>query len=100
MMSRHHDAHMRTTLTLDDDLAYVLKQRAKLLDQSFKQVVNDTLRRGLLPGSDAKRRPFRVRPISSPYAPGIDPLRLTDIANDLDDERFLEIRRQGSDEDS
>ena len=92
---------MRTTLTLDDDLAYVLKQRARLLDQSFKQVVNDTLRRGLSPAStEAPRRPFRVRPISSPYAPGIDPLRLTDIANDLDNERFLDIHRRDTDEDS
>ena len=92
---------MRTTLTLDDDLARALKQRARLLDQSFKQVVNDTLRRGLSPGSaDAPRRPFRVRPISSPYAPGVDPRRLTDIANDLDAERFLEVRHGNPDEDS
>ena len=92
---------MRTTLTLDDDLAYALKQRARLLDQSFKQVVNDTLRRGLSPGSNqAPRRPFRVRPISSPYAPGVDRHRLTDIANDLDAERFLEVQQGNTDEDS
>lgn len=90
---------MRTTLTLDDDLAYALKQRARLLDQSFKQVVNDTLRRGLLSArSGTSRRPFRVRPISSPYAPGVDPHRLTDIANDLEDEHFLEVQRGNTDE--
>ncbi len=89
---------MRTTLTLDDDLAYVLKQRARLLDQSFKQVVNDTLRRGLSPGSaDAPRRPYRVRTFSSDYAPGVDPDRLTDIANELEDEQYIErLRSDGS----
>ncbi|MXZ62926.1 MAG: hypothetical protein F4Y98_04840 [Chloroflexi bacterium] len=92
---------MRTTLTLDDDLARVLKQRARLLDQPFKQVVNDTLRRGLSQASsNAASQPFRVRPISSPYAPGIDPLRLTDIANDLDNERFLELHHEDTDKDS
>ncbi|MDE2695041.1 MAG: DUF2191 domain-containing protein [Chloroflexota bacterium] len=92
---------MRTTLTLDDDLAHALRQRARLLDQPFKQVVNDTLRRGLSRASgDAPRRPFRIRTFSSAYAPGIDPLRLTDIANDLDDERYFEARRGDGVDDS
>ena len=92
---------MRTTLTLDDDLAYVLKQRARLLDQSFRQVVNDTLRRGLSPGSaDAPRRPYRVRTFSSEYAPGVDRLNLMDFADDLDDEQYLEARRTDGLEDS
>ena len=38
---------MQTTLFLEDDLADALKQRAKLLEVPFKQVVNYTLRRGL-----------------------------------------------------
>ena len=42
---------MRTTLTLDDDLAAALKEQARRADQPFKQVVNDTLRRGLSPGT-------------------------------------------------
>ena len=37
---------MRTTLTLDDDLAESLRERARLHDLPFKQVVNDTLRSG------------------------------------------------------
>lgn len=92
---------MRTTLTLDDDLARALKQRARLLDQSFKQVVNETLRRGLASSNgEAPWRPFRVRPISSPYAPGVDPLRLKELVNELDDEHFLEVQRQGADDNS
>ena len=89
---------MRTTLTLDDDLAYALKQRARLLDQSFKQVVNDTLRRGLSPGSiEAPRRPYRVRPIHGGFAPGVDPDRVKDLLHEWDDEHYFELlRRDGS----
>ena len=35
---------MRATLTLDDDLAHSLKEQARLLNRSFKQVVDDALR--------------------------------------------------------
>ena len=53
---------MRTTLTLDDDVAVRLEQEVKKRGDSFKAVVNDLLRAGL----DArqlgkqKRRPFRT----------------------------------------
>ena len=40
---------MRTTLTLDDDVADFLHEQARLHDKPFKQVVNDTLRRGMSP---------------------------------------------------
>ena len=90
---------MRTTLTLDDDLANALKQRAKLLDQSFKQVVNDTLRRGLSPKSrDQPTPPIRIRTFSSAYAPGVDRLRLSELADELEVEHFLEVQRRDSDE--
>ena len=38
---------MRTTLTLDDDLAEALNRAARLTGRSFKAVVNETLRRDL-----------------------------------------------------
>ena len=47
----HYDADMRTTLTIDDDIADALRERARLLDLPFKQVVNDALRRGMSPGT-------------------------------------------------
>ena len=40
---------MRTTLTLDDDLAAALREQAQRVGVPFKHVVNDTLRRGLSP---------------------------------------------------
>ncbi len=38
---------MRTTLTLDDDVAARLNQMRKLRDQSLKELVNDLLRQAL-----------------------------------------------------
>ena len=42
---------MRTTLTLDDDVADFLKSQSRLHDKPFKQLVNEVLRRGMAPAS-------------------------------------------------
>lgn len=81
----HHDVYMRTTLTLDDDVADFLKMQSRLLDRSFKQVVNDVLRRGMTVGSRALDLPtYRVVPNRSRLAPGIDPLRLNQLNDELE----------------
>ena len=85
---------MRTTLTLDDDLADALKQQAKLLDVPFKQVVNDTLRRGLAPEAPEDRPVFRVRPFRGGFLPGVDPLKLNQLNDQLEVEDFLEEHRK------
>lgn len=51
---------MRTTLTLDDDVAAKLKAAMRRSGRPFKDVVNDTLRRGLA-APKAGRAPFRVQ---------------------------------------
>jgi len=52
---------MRTTLTLDDDVAVKLKAAAK--DRPFRTVVNEALRAGLmaLEKRAPARKPFRTR---------------------------------------
>jgi|GEM_PF-2194177 hypothetical protein len=39
---------MRTTLTLDDDLAVMLKREAEATRRPFRDVVNDAIRRGMV----------------------------------------------------
>ena len=52
---------MRTTLTLDDDVAALLKKAASREKASFKDVVNQALRRGLAPLASGHRpAPFRT----------------------------------------
>ena len=52
---------MRTTLTLDEDVAAKLKAEMRRSGKSFLDVVNDALRHGLVAKRAAiRRRPFRV----------------------------------------
>ncbi len=52
---------MRTTLTLEDDVAAKLKAESKRSGRSIKEIVNEYLRLGFhAKKSDRKRPPFRV----------------------------------------
>ena len=79
---------MRTTLTLDDDIADSLKEQARLLGKPFKQVVNDALRRGMSPAVRETPSPYSVVPIQSGFAPGVDPLKLNQLNDQLEAEDF------------
>ena len=85
---------MRTTLTLDDDIAASLKEQARLLDKPFRQVVNDALRRGMSPTPREDRPRFRVKPHHSGFAPGVDPLRLNQLYDQLEVDDFLRRHAQ------
>jgi hypothetical protein len=47
MMPEHQHQDMRTTLTLDEDVAAKLKAESRRAGRPFRDVVNETLRRGL-----------------------------------------------------
>lgn len=80
---------MRTTLTLDDDVASALRERARRLNLPFKQVVNEALRRGLSPAADKDRQPeYRIMPNQSELDPGIDPVRLNQVNDQLESGAF------------
>jgi hypothetical protein len=57
---------MRTTLTLDDDVASVLERLRKSRDASLKQLINEALRRGLkeMTGRAKQREPVRTRSVA------------------------------------
>ena len=53
---------MRTTLTLDDDVAAKLRAESRRAGRPFREIVNDTLRRGLASRrATARRQAFKVR---------------------------------------
>jgi Ribbon-helix-helix protein, copG family len=52
---------MRTTLTLDDDVAAALEQLRKSRNVSLKHLINDALRRGLKDMSNRTKRRERLR---------------------------------------
>jgi hypothetical protein len=53
---------MRTTLTIDDDVAVQLERLRREREQSLKDIVNDALRRGLrdMQARAKRRKPFRT----------------------------------------
>lgn len=57
---------MRTTLTLDDDVAALLSRARQSRKAGLKQVVNEALRQGLkeLLSPPRRPKPYRTRPFS------------------------------------
>jgi hypothetical protein len=57
---------MRTTLTIDDDVAAVLERLRRSRDASLKQLINEALRRGLkeMSGRPKRREPVRTRSVA------------------------------------
>ena len=81
---------MRTTLTLDDDVATFLKEQCRLHGKPFKQMVNDILRRGMTPATGGAKVPeFRVVPNHSGLLPGIDPQKLNQLYDQLEVDDFM-----------
>jgi hypothetical protein len=87
---------MRTTLTLDDDVAALLKQQARLTGRPFKQVVNEALRAGLLPRPTAAAESIASPTFAMGVLPGVDIARARHLASDLEDDeivRKLDLRK-------
>lgn len=55
---------MRTTLTIDDDVAALINKEVRKSGEPFKQVVNRFLRLGLAASKQPPRKPFVVKPIN------------------------------------
>ena len=81
---------MRTTLTLEDDLAAKLQELARRTGGTFKQVVNDAIRRGLSTGSRPLDAPpaFEVRPKACGFRSGIDVGKLNQLVDELELEKL------------
>ncbi len=54
---------MRTTLTLDDDVAKLVQEEVRRTGGTFKGTVNHLLRRGLMHSGQKKRKRFVVTPL-------------------------------------
>lgn len=63
---------MRTTLTLDEDVADKLKAESRRAGRSFRDIVNETLRRGLVSRRESSpRKPFKVKARDLGLRPGL-----------------------------
>ncbi len=88
---------MRTTLTLDKDLALALREEARRSERPLKRIVNDTLRAGLAARKTPTARRYRLTPVSlGGVVPGVDlnkALRLAEVLEDDAIAHKLEMRK-------
>ena len=75
---------MRTTLSLDPDVAQSLKACMARRHATLKQVVNEALRKGLNVEPERPGKPFRVVTHSFGFRPGVDTEKLGQLADELD----------------
>ena len=84
--NEHHD--VRTTLTIDEDVAQKLKAEVRRSGRSFKETLNLALRKGLdsVAGVSAKKKRFRIRVRPLGIKPGVNYLKTSDMLDWVDGE--------------
>ena len=85
---------MRTTTTLDPDVATKLKTLAYRRRASFKATLNEVIRRGLAAQDRAGARAprFSVEAHPGRFLPGIDLGKLNQLVDQLEVEEFARLR--------
>jgi len=88
---------MRTTLTLEKDVAAAIRDEARRSGRPLKRVVNETLRAGLAARKRPAARRYRLKPASlGGVLPGTDLDKAPRLAEALEDDaiaRKLELRK-------
>jgi len=86
---------MRTTLTLDRDVAERLQKEIRRSGKSMKAAVNEALRLGLgLVGKPPRAPRYQVRPHAFGFKPGVDLDRLNQLVDEMEvEEASRKLRR-------
>ena len=87
MNCQQQDVWMRTTLTLDPDVAQLVRETIEHEHVSLKDAINEGLRRGLKPVEP--RRSLRIVPHQSLLQPGLDPRGFNQLADEFENEAVL-----------
>ena len=76
---------MRTTVTLDKDVERMLRESMRRSRRSFKEALNEAVRAGIKSKAGrAERVPYVVKARPMGLRDGIDPLRLNQLADELE----------------
>jgi hypothetical protein len=84
---------MRTTLTLDPDVARLVEDAVHRERRSMRQVVNDALRRAL-GAPKAQARPYELIAHESELRAGFDLAGYNRLADELEDEAIIDSARR------
>lgn len=83
---------MRTTVTLDSDVAALIRQRMRELGISFKEAVNDAIRASIKASSGSKA--FQVH-TAAMGKPSVNLDRALQLAAEIEDEELVRKMRLG-----
>jgi hypothetical protein len=84
---------MRTTVTLDTDVEQLIRRAMEQRRSSFKQVLNESLRRALKEGGGEQEPPFVVTARPMGLRSGIDPAALHDLDGELEAQELIRKTR-------
>jgi len=80
---RHHEACMRTTVTLEPDVARLLNDQARRTRKSFKETLNTAVRMGLGQRPDSRAsRAFTIEARPMQLKAGVDAVRFNSLLDD------------------
>lgn len=86
---------MRTTVTLDPDVAAKLKETARDRGISFKEALNSSVRRGFERG-EPKPKPYRLpAPQRLEARPGVNLVKALQLAGEMEDAETIRKMRLG-----
>jgi hypothetical protein len=94
-MSTGYARPMRTTLTLDDDVAMLLKKFSEEAGLTFRDAVNQSIRRGLIP--QLLREAVEIPQPRSMGRPTVDLTQALTLVESLDDESVSSRLRSSRD---
>ena len=85
---------MRTTVTIEADVEEKLREFMARNRYTFKQALNETLRRGLGAPTGLARKPFKVEARPMGIKPGVDLTRLNEMADEVEIREFLQKEKR------
>ena len=87
---------MRTTLTLEPEVARRVESELRRTGKTLKAVINDAIKAGLGigPAPRGARPPFKVQAWPLGLQPGVDPNRLNQLVDELEVAAYLEKNRR------
>ncbi len=86
---------MRTTVTLDPDVAALLRAAMKRFGVSFKEAINTAVRRGLAHTEREGRKRIALPGIPMRLRPGINLDKALHLAAELEDEEHIRRMQVG-----
>lgn len=83
---------MRTTLTIDDDVAARIEHLRRHRGASLREMIDVLLRDGLERQSQRlQSKAYRLKPRALGLRAGVDATKLNQLADELDVERFVSV---------